>query len=209
MLEFTFNGMPIGSELVSVDTVMNYFDPGAYDPSTHTYTVMAATGDVLGQGTRMIQSFLVDASSTNTSVTMTNQSTQLEFHADLASLKPTTIPAGQPNVTLDWSKMTTNALGADFSGVNATRITAVFVGHYEESPSELSGDKFLDLELIATTLFRKNVDTGTSVDLSTLEDSDGNSFTGIDSDGTWLVGLQCGDCRNPAPWYISVLKPCS
>ncbi len=21
--------------------------------------------------------------------------------------------------------------------------------------------------------------------------------------------LQCGGCRNPAPWYLSILKPCS
>ena len=38
-------------------------------------------------------------------------------------------------------------------------------------------------------------------------DSAGNPFTGITSDGTWLVGLICGNCQNPAPWYLSVLVP--
>ncbi|MBN1610297.1 MAG: hypothetical protein JW940_26955 [Polyangiaceae bacterium] len=209
MLEFTFSGGPIGEGgMVTADQVLSFFDPSAYDPATHTYTLMAATGDVLGQGTRMVQSFLVDATSTNTTVTMTKDSTHLEFQADLTSLAPTTIPAGQPNVSVDWSMMTTNALGGDFTGTSATKITSAFIGHYEESPSELSGDKFLDLELIATTLFRKSVDTGTSADLSTFVDGDGNSFAGIDNDGTWLLGLQCGECRNPAPWYIAVLKPC-
>jgi hypothetical protein len=209
MLEFTFNDSPIGEDgMVSVDQVLSFFDPSAYDPATHTYTLMAATGDVLGQGTRMIQSFLVDANATNTVVTMTKDSTQLEFQADLTRLAPTTIPAGQPNVSLDWSMMTTNALGGDFTGMSATKITSAFIGRYDESPSELSGEKFLDLELIAATLFRKSVDTGTSVDLSTFQDGDGNGFAGIDNDGTWLVGLQCGECRNPAPWYLTVLEPC-
>jgi hypothetical protein len=209
MLEFMYNGSPIGEDqMVSVEQVLSFFDPSAYDPATHTYTLMAATGDVLGQGTRMIQSFLVDATSTNTAVTMTEDSTHLEFQADLTSLTPTTIPAGQPNVNLDWSQMTTNALGGDFTGVSATKITSAFIGHYNESLSELSGDRFLDLELIATTLFRKTVDTGTSVDLSSFTDGDGKGFAGIDNNGTWLVGLQCGGCRNPAPWYITVLEPC-
>ena len=26
--------------------------------------------------------------------------------------------------------------------------------------------------------------------------------------GTWLLGLTCGNCRNPAPWYMTILKPC-
>ena len=209
MLEFTFNGTPIGpDEMVTPEHLLSYFDPSAYDPGTHTYTLMAATGDILGQGTRMIQSFLVDANSTNTTVTMTQDSTLLEFHADLTSLAPTTIPAGQPNVNVDWSMMTTNALGGDFTGMSATKITAAFIGHYSETPSELSGDKFLDLELIAAPLFRASVETGTSTDLSTFKAGDGTSFAGIDDDGTWLLGLQCGECRNPAPWYITVLKPC-
>lgn len=208
LLDFTFNGSPIGGELVSVEQVMLFFDDKEYDPATHTLTVMAASGKILGQNTKMIQSFILDPKSTNTTVKMTKDSTQLEFTADLTKLAPTTIPPGQPNVTFDWSQMTTNALGADFSGVSATRITAAFIGRYNETPSELSGDKFLDLELIATKLYRKAIDSGTSVDLSSFEDSNGDKFPGVDGDGTWLLGLQCGDCRNPAPWYITVLKPC-
>jgi hypothetical protein len=209
LLEFTFNGSPIGpGGLVTVEQVMLYFDTSNYDPSTHCFAVMAATGSVLGQGTRMIQSFLLDDSSSNTTVALTKDSAHLDFHADLTKLTPTTIPANTPNVTLVWGRMQTNAMGGDFSGVSATRITSAFIGHYVETPAELSGDKFLDLELIATALFRKAIDSGTSVDLSTFKDSGGRSFSGIDNNGTWLLGLQCGDCRNPAPWYLTVLKPC-
>ena len=38
---------------------------------------------------------------------------------------------------------------------------------------------------------------------------DGKAFTGISTSGTWIVALRCGSCRNPAPWYLTVLKPCS
>jgi hypothetical protein len=207
LLDFLFNGTPIGGELAKPEQVALFFDDTEYDPKNNTLTMMAATGTVLGQGTKMIQSFILDPSSTNTTVTMTKDSTKLDFHADLTKLKPTGINQG--GVTFDWSQMTTNALGADFSGDNASRITAAFIGHYSESASELSGDKFLDIELIATQLFRKNIDTGTSVDLSSFKDSNDKPFSGVDNNGTWLLGLQCGDCRNPAPWYLTVLKPCS
>jgi hypothetical protein len=208
LLDFTFNGAPIGGGLISVEQVMLFFDPSEYDPSTHTFTVMAATGSVLGQGTRMIQTFLIDPNSTNTLVAMTGGSSRLDFQADLTSLVPTTIPAGQARIAFDWGKMTTNAMGGDFGGENANRITSAFIGHFQESASELSGAKFLDLEQIAIALYRQTVDSGTSVDLSAFKDSNGRSFAGIDSTGTWLFGLQCGDCRNPAPWYITVLRPC-
>jgi hypothetical protein len=207
LLDFTFNGSPIG-DLISVNQVMLFFDPREYDPATHVFTVMAATGSVLGQGMRMIQTFLVDPNSTNTLVAMTAESSQLEFHADLTRLVPTTIPAGQPGIRLDWSRMQVNAMGGDFSDDNRERITSAFIGHFRESPSELSSDKFLALDEIATALYRMDVNSGTSLDFSKFETSDGRSFAGIDGTGTWLLGLQCGDCHNQAPWYLTVLTPC-
>ena len=47
----------------------------------------------------------------------------------------------------------------------------------------------------------------TVLDFTTLKDKTGASFTGVTSDGTWLVGLFCGLCRSPAPWYMTVLVP--
>jgi hypothetical protein len=160
----------------------------------------------------MIQSFRLDPASTNTTVTMTSSSTQLEYTTDLHTLKATGIPAGQGAVTLDWGQMTTNALGNEFI---ATNITSVLVGHYTQTPAQLES-QFLDLELIATGLYRGcvgdapcTIPNGTKVDLSALKNDAGQSFAGIDGTGTWIVALQCGGCRNPAPWYLSVLKPCS
>jgi hypothetical protein len=45
------------------------------------------------------------------------------------------------------------------------------------------------------------------LDFTTLVDDAGNSFPGIDSTGTWLVALICTNCRNPAPYYLTILKP--
>jgi hypothetical protein len=47
------------------------------------------------------------------------------------------------------------------------------------------------------------------VDFSSLKDKSGNKFSGIDGNGTWLLALQCGGCRNPAPLYLTIFKPCN
>ena len=52
--------------------------------------------------------------------------------------------------------------------------------------------------------------SSTMLDFTTLKDKDtGAAFPGVDDTGTWLVGLICGNCRNPAPWYMTILKPCT
>jgi hypothetical protein len=213
LMDFEINGMPIcksgpcGSTDPTPDKVLDYFNPASFPQDKSTYTMMAVTGDVLGSGTRMIQSFQVDDSASSTTVTMTKDSTKLDFTADLKSLTPTYIPAGKSNMKIDWSKMTKNALGQTF---RAGQITKAFVANYSESPEELSGAKFLDLEIIAKALYRADIEVGSKIDLSVFKkDSDDSPFKGIDSSGTWLVGLQCGDCKNPAPWYITVLKTCN
>jgi hypothetical protein len=196
---FTLNGNPITpAELAP------YLDPTMYAPENHVYTVMAATGTTLGQGIRMIQSFQLDPASTNTMVKLSNDSTKLTYMANLHSLKTTGVTAGTAAITLDWGKMTTNALGNPFI---TTNITDALVGHYTETPAELEA-QFLDLELIAKDLYRTTIPAGTVLDFSTLKNKDGQSFTGIDNTGTWIVALKCGACRNPAPWYLAILKPC-
>ncbi|HEX7500572.1 MAG TPA: hypothetical protein VF524_09750, partial [Polyangia bacterium] len=84
----------------------------------------------------------------------------------------------------------------------------VLLGHYTQTPAQLE-KQFLDIQLIATDLYEAGISIGTRIDFSTLTTSSGKAFSGIDTTGTWLVALQCGACRNPAPWYLSILKPCS
>jgi hypothetical protein len=199
--EFMLNGNPIDSA-----TILSYFDADFYSPKNHTYALMVSTGTAIGQGTRMIQMFHLDPTTENTTVQMKSDSTRLTFYTDLRSFTPTAIAAGETAITFDWGSMTKNALGNDFlSG----QITSAYIGHYTETVSELEGDKFLDLDRIAIDLYRAAIPSGDMVDFSSMKTAGGKSFTGIDGTGTWLLGLQCGNCRNPVPWYLTVLKPCS
>jgi hypothetical protein len=101
-------------------------------------------------------------------------------------------------------QMANNALGFLFKD---NYITSAVVGHFTETPEELE-KKFLSLDLIAQKYYRADIQTGAMLDFTTLKDDAGNSFTGVTDDGTWMVGLICGNCRNPAPWYMTILKPC-
>jgi hypothetical protein len=49
LLKMTMNNIPIGVGAgVTVEQVMLYFDPSKYDPASHVFTVMAASGTVIG-----------------------------------------------------------------------------------------------------------------------------------------------------------------
>ena len=199
LLAFTNSGTP------STATILSFLDPVQYPPANYTYTLMAATGSKLGEGTKMIQSFQVDPNSTNTSVRMTSVSTQLTYTADLHSLTPTGVLAGQSAITLDYSQLGKNALGNDWF---ASNITNALVGLYTQTPTELES-QFLDLELTATKLYRAGITSGTKAIFSNMKTDSGEYFPGIDNTGTWLVALQCAGCRNPAPWYLSILTNCT
>ena len=183
----------------------DYFDATLYTPANSTFIIAVQTGLDLGRGIRMLQAFNLDASSTVTNVTLTNDSTKLTYAASLHDLTITGVPAGTPALTLDWSQMHTNALGAEFK---EAYVTSAVVGHYTQTPAELEAG-FLDLDRIATATYRADVPSGSVLDFTTLRDENGAAFPGIDDSGTWLVGLICGNCRNPAPWYMTILKTCS
>jgi hypothetical protein len=152
----------------------------------------------------MMQSFKLDPASTNTHVAMTDASTLLDYTVDFEQLQPTLVPAGQAAINVDWSSMSVNALGYEFKPI---KITDVRVARYDETPVQLEA-RFLDLETLAKETFTGPVLEGTALSLDTLTNSAGQHFGGITAAGTWVLALECGECRNPAPWYMTVLKPC-
>lgn len=200
LYDFTINTTPVTPEMINP-----YFDATLYPPTAASFIVAVESGMVLGRDIRMMQAFDLDASTTVTDVPITNDSTKLAYTADLHTLEITSVPAATPQLTLDWSQMITNGLGRYFI---PNYITDVMVGHYAETPAELE-TKFLDLDGLAIATYRAQIPAGSVLDFTTLQDENGVSFPGIDGTGTWLVGLFCGNCRNPAPWYMAVLKPCS
>lgn len=192
------------NEPVPQDTLLSYLDPAQIDPMTHAYTVMAVTGTTPGKGTRMVESFHVDPSSTNTQVSLASDSASLSYEVDLTSLQSVQVPAGEANISIDWSGMQNNALGRPFE---PTYVTQVMVAKYSMSLDDLQKN-FLDLELIADTMYQGQVTSGASFPLSATKTDKNEPFTGIDDSGTWLLALSCGTCTNPAPWFITVLKTC-
>jgi hypothetical protein len=200
LFDFTSAGMAITPE-----DILPYLDADAFPPEGNTYTAMIADGVELGEGTRMIQGFKLDPASTNTHVELTNTSTALEYMVNLQNHTRTNVPMGTANVTIDWGDMTVNALNNEFI---PNEITEALVAYFTEPVADLEA-QFLDLELIAEGMWRGPVESGTSVALSSLTNESGQPFTGIDGNGTWIVALICGSCRNPAPWYLSILAPCT
>jgi len=200
LFNFTSAGTPL-----TPDQILPYMNATNYPPDLHTYTIMIATGTVLGQGTRLLQAFRLDPTSTNTTVNLTNASVNLVWNADLGALTSPEVHAATAGITIDWSGMTVNSMGFPFE---PSDITEVMVGHYDETPEELES-QFLDLELIHEDLWRGMVAAGTSINLSELTNEAAAPFPGITASGTWVLALICGDCANPAPWYLTILKPCA
>jgi hypothetical protein len=198
--DFLVNGTGVTPEMFNA-----YFDAAKYTPANSTFIVAVQSGVELGRDIRMLQAFNLDASSSNMSVALTDTSTKLAYTANLHDLTITGVPAGTAALTLDWSGMKTNALGRAFT---EGYVTNAVVGHYTQTPGELEAN-FLDLDHSAVATYRAEIASGAVLDFTTLKDASGAPFPGIDDSGTWLVGLICGNCRNPAPWYMTILSPCS
>ncbi len=200
LYDFTINTTPVTPEMIEP-----YFDAALYPPSSATFIAGVETGTALGRNLRMMQAFNLDASSSTTVVPITNDSMNLTYTANLRDLTTTLVPAGTSELTLDWSQMITNGFGREFARGD---VTTAIVGHYAETPAELE-TKFLDLDRIALATYQAFIPSGFVLDFKALKDENGTSFPGIDGTGTWMVGLFCGNCRNPAPLYMTILKPCS
>jgi hypothetical protein len=205
LYDFQINGT-----MITPDMYNGYFDPVMYPPSAYSYMFAASTGTELGKGYRMLQSFNIDPGSSATTVTLKDDSTKLTCDVSLRNLTIAGVTAGTPNLTVDFTDMVTNmkhnALGGTFMD---GYITSAVIGHYTQTPAELE-EKFLDLDMIPTAYYSVEVPGGTMADLSMAKETKTNAaFTGIDDTGTWLIGLICGNCRNPAPWYMTIAKPCT
>jgi hypothetical protein len=199
LFQFTSVGVPVPAE-----DILPFFNAESYPPDQHVYTLMIATGEEIGKGTRLIQSFTLDPASTNTLVEMTNDSTLIQYGVELELLERTLVPLGIPDITIDWTNLTVSARREVFYPQD---ITEIVVARYDETPAELE-NRFLDLELIAEEMWRGEVTSGSTASLSELTDGDGRPFTGVTANGTWIVALICGNCLNPAPHYLHIFEPC-
>jgi hypothetical protein len=204
LYDFTANGVAVTPAEFNAAT-----DPAEFPASTFTFMAAASHGLTIGEGFRMLQTFHVDNGASATTVALKDNSTQLTCQVSLRNLTITGVTAGTPALTMSWQQLVAqgsqNALGNPFLD---NYITNAVVGHFTETPEELE-KKFLDLDLIATKYYKADILVNGTLNFTSLMTDAGEAFPGIDNTGTWMVGLICGNCRNPAPWYMTILKPCT
>jgi hypothetical protein len=163
-----------------------------------TYMLLLTQGTLPGVGARMLTFLEPQASSTASSVDVEPGCGMLDFEADIHSATP--IPALKDGPWMvDWSGLTVDGQGSE---IELGNVDSLMLAFYEGSTaSDLEGH-FLDLELLATTIYTQDLEGSNTFDLSTLE-----GFTGFSGDGTWLFALRCSRCYNPAPVFLGALDP--
>lgn len=187
--------------------LMSFMDEVAYPLSDYTYMVMVGSGNVEGKNARMLGSFAVSASATNTEVTIGPESATCDYHATLDALKPVVMPKSTSKIMFDWSTLTKSAAGRT---VDFVQITRVLVASFTQPVAELQkNENFLNLEKLAVDKWSTQDLAGTTVSFSILKnEKDQSAFSGFDSSHTWIIALENQDALNPAPWYMTVVQPC-
>ena len=155
-------------------------------PPTPRFIIGVQTGTDLGRGIRMLQAFDLDASSTITNVTLTNDSTKLTYTANLHNLTITGVPGGTPALTLDWSQMTDERPRRRVQGGLQSR--SAIVGHYTQTPAQLEASFSISIASRSRPTAPTSLRDRRSISRRCRDES-GASFPGIDDSGTWLVGL--------------------
>ena len=168
-----------------------------------TYMLNLTTGTLPGIGARMIAFLQPTEASDVTSVSLPDGCGVLDFEADLSASQKM-YPCTSGGVTLDWSGLTTDGLGNEY---DLGLIDQVMVGFYEGMTEADLEARFLDLELMATRLYRLDLDGGTTADLALATMDDGTALGGFSGDGVWIAALRCTTCSNPAPLFLTMLEP--
>ncbi len=205
LLDFTLLG-----EEITDEEIWQFFDTSTenymFDPETHTFIVMAQTGTEPGKNARMLHMFSLDPEAEQTTLTLTDDSTTVDYEVELEDAAKVPVPSETADLVIQWDQMTTTSLGNEFE---PTQVTEVAVAHYSMTREELEAN-FLDLENLADGWWDGEVEAGTSINLTELTNEGGTSFPGIDSDGLWVVATFCTrSCNNPAPWSLTFVEPCS
>jgi hypothetical protein len=172
-----------------------------YKQSGGVYLLVVATGSTPGQGGLFLAFLQPRPESTVTEVVFQNDCGVVDYTVDMESLQKLALPADGPWL-IDWSNVSSSGNGQP---VVPGKLDEVLVGHYTQTPAEIQG-QFTDLEPLASELYKLELTGGTEADLSGLADADGGAFPGFTTDGTWVLGLRCTSCTNPAPIFLTVVS---
>lgn len=170
-----------------------------------TWLVVLVDSD--GQTPRSMVFLEPSAHSATTQVAITDQTAELTLDADLESLAPVEVVAGEPELTLDWSGITRTGLGND---LDLHRLDRALLACYSEDLEALEAS-FFSLEELADRSWEAEVTGQEQVILSALEGD--TAMAGVESTSgsvtsgsVWLFGLFCSTCTNPAPWFLTELR---
>jgi hypothetical protein len=192
-------------QLSELTLLGNEIGPHQYlEEDAGTFLLTLQKGNVVGVGYSMTQFVRPTVDSTETTVTVTNESTVLDYTVDLTSADPLRVNSGT-DVEIDWAQLTTDGLGLDF---DFTAVDRLMIARYQDLTLEDLEANFLDIELLADDIY--NLDLGTESTVNLEEASgDSGSFPGLDDSSTWLFALRCTSCANPAPLFLTSLQLCS
>lgn len=171
-----------------------------------TYLLLFAHGLQRGIGARVMMFLRPTASSDNTRVDAPSGCGTLDFHADITSM-PSVPVAATPPWIVDWRGVTRDGQGNDVVYETLDRLLLAYYQH--ASLADIQAN-FMDIELMATSLWDLDLIGGYTADLSqAIERTSGAPFVGFGgaSDGVWVLGLICSTCQNPAPVIFTVLDP--
>ena len=188
--EFTFFGTDVDAEQQYVDS------PGSY-------LLLVTSGTTIGVGTRTLTFLDPDPAASLTDVNLVDHCDIVDFDADLGSLDPVRVRAGGP-WQLDWSALTRDGQG---NAIDLGTIDHLMLGRYEGVSVDQLQANFLDFEQLASQTWSLEIGSGSTADLSTLVTVDGAPFADLSAEGLWFLALRCSLCANPAPVFLTELRP--
>jgi len=214
--DFTTNGT---DTCTTLDTLTSK-DGVALDPEKifvvddkTTYLMVFQTGTQIGYGARTMLFLDPSADSLVTDINAVDKSrSMLEFTADLSTPDKLQLPADKPSI-IDWSGVHTDAQGTELS---ANAVDRILIGFYAGKDVKALETGFLNLDQPTaaeggpTKSWEIHVPKGKTANMAAATNrDDGSLFTSFsaDGDGTWLMGMFCSSCQNPAPVIVTILDP--
>ena len=198
------------SDLTNFGTPVNIDEQYAEDEN-RAYMIVWSNGTVPGRGARAMAFLRPVEGNPNTVVRAEDACGILTFEPVFG--QPLAVEAGQ--TVLAWNNMKTDVLGNDLA---KPLIDRVLLARYETETADDLAAGIFDLERNAEDMWEVMIDEETrNVDLTNMRHLDANlmpeeddTFEGFDSHPgttTWLFGLLCTTCQNPAPLVLTELVP--
>jgi hypothetical protein len=176
-----------------------------YVVSVDKYMLLFAGSQVQGELTRSALFIKPTEGSSVTKVKGRSGGPELQFSADFDKPK-VDIPAKGPWV-VDWSALTKDCVGVTVVFGNIETLLLAFYPGYDTAKL---AENALDYDRIPGATYYKAIIPGgkRSADLAEVKTDNGQAFGGFgDTNGLWVVALQCSKCYLPAPVAVAILNP--